>query len=109
MPDFNAMTIEELDAYSVGLKAQIEALRDERRAAKEVRDEKNIRAHLEQKLSRPDKPVSVEGIDFATVKVLYGISKQTPPGENDVVVTPEAANLDSLLGEPGVETTEDQQ
>lgn len=97
------MTIDELDAHSVALKGQIETIRDQRRAAKAVRDEKVIRQALEQRLSRPGKPVSVAHIDIETVRDLYGIARESPPGESNVVVTPPPGRLDGAPGKPEVQ------
>ena len=108
MPSLEVMTVGELDAHSAELKGQIETIRDQRRAAKAVRDEKVVRAALEAKLSRPGKPVSVSHLDFETVKDLYGIARQTPPGENDVVAAPSAATIDSVLGAPSIQAPEAQ-
>lgn len=44
--DLEAMTVDELDALSVGLKREIEALRERRIAIKAVRERKVYREHV---------------------------------------------------------------
>ena len=88
------MTVDELDAISVGLKAEIEVLRDRRRMYKVVRDEKVLRESLERKLSTEGHKASTAGLTLAQVKDLLGIAEQTPPGEDDIVITPEPAVMD---------------
>lgn len=52
MPDYEAMTVDELDAASVALKNQIEALRDERRVIKAMRDVLVEREHIAAAIER---------------------------------------------------------
>jgi hypothetical protein len=88
MPDYEAMTIDELDEFSVTLKGRIEAIRDERRDAKVVRDRKVTLAALAQKLG-----IDVAGLTPEQAAHLLDIAKQTPPKPGDVVVTPDPAAL----------------
>ena len=52
MPDYEAMTVDELDAASVALKNQIEALRDERRVIRAMRDVLVEREHIAAAIER---------------------------------------------------------
>ena len=79
--DLEAMTVDELDAYSVGLKGEIEAIRDRRREAKGVRDRKVTLESLAARLG-----VDVSGITPEQASTLLAIANTPKPG--DVVVTP---------------------
>ena len=97
--DFETMTVDELDAYSVGLKREIEAIRDKRREAKAVRDRKVVLESLARKLG-----VDVSGITPEQARNLLAIAIGAPkPG--DVVVTPAHVTLDTKTG--AVEVTND--
>ena len=88
------MTVDELDELSVELKAKINALRDVRREAKAIRDDKVHREALSRKLTPPGgEPVSVGHLTSEQVRGLLGIAMETPPREGDVVVTPEHVTL----------------
>ncbi len=52
MPDYESMTIEELDAANVALKREIEALRDERRVIKAIREVLVEREHIAAAIER---------------------------------------------------------
>ncbi len=95
--NLEAMSIDELDTVSADLKAKINALRDERRAVKFVREEKVVRRALEEKLSRPGQPVSTDGIPYETVLNLYGISREGAP--SGVVVSPATGSLSASPSE----------
>lgn len=83
MDNYEAMTVDELDALSVDLKRQIEPIRDQRRAAKAVRDRKVTLEALARRLG-----VDVSGITPEQARTLLELAAQTPPREGDVVVTP---------------------
>ena len=86
--DLEAMTVDELDAYSVGLKGEIEAIRDKRREAKTVRDRKVVLESLARKLG-----VDVSGITPEQARNLLEIANAPKPG--DVVVTPGHITVDA--------------
>jgi hypothetical protein len=99
---FESMTVDELDAYSVELKTQINELRDTRREAKAVRDDKVLLQHLADRLR-----IDVTGISPEQAKALLELAKQTPPREGDVVVTPEPGHFDVSATTPEVEADDD--
>ena len=95
--ELDAMSVDEHDEYSAGLKAEIEALRDLRRAAKEVRDQKVMVANLSARLG-----VDATGISKEQAQTLIEIAKGTRRRENEVVVTPAPGVLETLNGSPEV-------
>ena len=89
--DYEAMTVDELDAYSVGLKGEIEAIRDTRREAKTVRDRKVVLEALARKLG-----IDVSGITPEQARTLLELATKPKPG--DVVVTPGHITFDTVTG-----------
>lgn len=83
MPDFEAMTIDELIEFKLERKRQIEAIRDEQLAAHAVYTRKLQIEGLARKLGVP-----VDGITPEQAAALLAIANQTPPKPGDVVVTP---------------------
>ena len=88
MPDFEAMTLDELIEYKLERKRQIQAIREEQLAAHAVYTRKLQLASLAQKLGVP-----VDGITPEQAAALLAIANQTPPKPGDVVVTPGHAVL----------------
>ena len=93
--DLETMTVDELDAASVKLKAKINVLRDERHVLKEVRDRKVTLEALATKLG-----VDVSGITPEQAQTLLEIARTPKPG--DVVVTPGTGHMDLGLSAPDV-------
>lgn len=94
MPD---LTVAELDAKSVELKHQIEALRDERRALKQIRDRKVTLESLGRLLK-----IDVDGLTPEQAQNLIDIANTTPPRPGDVVVSPGPGDLSAETGTPEV-------
>lgn len=95
--NYEAMTVDELDALSVKLKGEIEAIRDVRREAKAVRDRKVLLESLARKLN-----IDVSGITPEQAETLLAVARQTPPGPGDVVISPGPGSIDIRMG--GVST-----
>lgn len=93
MPDYEAMTVDELDALSVKLKGEIEAVRDVRREAKAVRDRKVLLEALARKLN-----IDVSGITPEQAETLLAVARQTPPKDGDVVVEPGPGRIEVTMG-----------
>lgn len=90
-----AMTVDELDEISIELKGKINALRDERREYKRVRDRKV----LIEAVARQNK-VDPNDLTEEEIEVLIGLAERTVPyrGDGDVSVAPGGSNL-KLRGE----------
>ena len=88
LPDFEAMTIDELIEFKLERKRQIQALREESLAAHAVYTRKLQLEALARKLG-----VDVDGITAEQARALLAIANQTPPRVGDVVVTPDHAVL----------------
>lgn len=84
LPDFEAMTIDELIEFKLERKRQIQALREESLAAHAVYTRKLQLEALARKLG-----VDVSGITPEQAAALLAIANQTPPKPGDVVVTPD--------------------
>lgn len=93
MPDYEAMTVDELDALSVKLKGEIEAVRDVRREAKAVRDRKVLLESLARKLN-----IDVSGITPEQAETLLAVARQTPPKDGDVRVEPGPGSIEVTMG-----------
>lgn len=91
------LTVAELDAKSVELKQEIEALRDERRALKKIRDEKVVIENLAQRLG-----IEVDGITPEQAKALIELANGTRR-EGDVEVSPGPGDLSAATGTPEVD------
>jgi hypothetical protein len=97
-PNYAGMTIEELDAASVALKAQQMAIREERRRILEIRTGLVFRRRLSQALQGIDIP---EGLSDQEVVDLLAEARRTKrPG--DVSVSPAPAELRAVPGNPEV-------
>ena len=96
-PNMSDLTVAELDAKSVELKQEIEALRDERRALKKIRDEKVVIENLAQRLG-----IEVDGITPEQAKALIELANGTRR-EGDVVVSPGPGDLSAATGTPEVD------
>lgn len=91
------LTVDALDAESARLKGEIEALRDKRRALKEIRDRKVSLAGLGRKLN-----IDVDGLTKEQADALLEIARSTPPTPGSVDLTPEPAVLDAEPATPEV-------
>lgn len=97
LPDFEAMTIDELIDWKFERKQRVEEIKEGMRAAHRVMVDKIILRNLAAKLR-----FDVAGITKEQAMALLEIVKQTPPREGDVVVTPEPAMLDMENFTPAV-------
>lgn len=95
--DPESLTIDELDAASVRLKGDIESLRDQRRALKQIRDRKVTLDSLARRLG-----IDVDGITPEQAQTLIDLANGTPPREGDVVVSPGPGDLNAATGTPEV-------
>lgn len=91
--NYEAMTVDELDALSVKWKGEIEAIRDVRREAKGVRDRKVLLEALGRRLN-----VDVSGITPEQAETLLEVARQTPPKPGDVAVLPEQGRIEVRMG-----------
>lgn len=92
-----SLSVDELDAITITLRAEKEAIRDRMREVKQIRDQKVVLASLAAHLG-----IDVNGITREQAEGLLGLLRQTPR-EGDAIVTPGPGRLEGVLGGPGVQ------
>ena len=98
-PDYQTMTVEELEAELLELKTQKLAITERQRELQAIRRDKLDLLYLSQRLG-----IDADGITPEQARSLLEIARQPKPG--DVVVTPDtaelAADLKAALSRGGV-------
>lgn len=93
-PDFEAMTIEEIEAYRIEKREAMRELRDDILASKEVYGRKLSLRYLSAQMREPD----LEHLNAEDAAILMGILRRTPR-DGDVTAIPDTNVELALDGE----------